>query len=207
MKEKKMRVHNKWYRDDRHGHYFNAAYPDVSIDGAGRRWQVINSEERKSVYLPLWPPYNSLREAKEAVERYYDDLATLKSQPAHPSHQGVFTNASAECIEPRYLGLSPQANDDLWVYKDTMDPVKLLFVSDQWVVVEKITGQQHTVTRADFHASFERSAFKVRVQGYVWCDVCGCIHEHPPSADDRDCSPDDWRIVYTDSFDQDETFG
>jgi hypothetical protein len=204
-----VKTEGKWRRGTYAGQYVNDAYPDVCIDGLGRAWVICPTLHVRGqawqVPVDLRGTWKTLKSAQGTVESYYAGVVPTMAQVTAQATLNPFTGASAECIEPRFLGLDPKVNDELWMYKDTHDPVKLLFVSDQWVVVEKITGQQLTVTRPDFHQCFERSAFKVRVQGYVWCDACGCVHEQPPS-DDRDCTPDEWRIVYTDSFDPHETF-
>ena len=45
------------------------------------------------------------------------------------------------------------------------------------------------------------------MDGYVWCDIHGCIHDetHDPydygvSADDAECGPSDWRKLWAGAY-------
>jgi hypothetical protein len=113
--------------------------------------------------------------------------------------------------EPRgdNIGFEPMKGDELWRhYEDPGQPTRLMYVSAD-VVVVRAGGHDKSMTRKVFDAEYVRHIpFKVLYPHDIWCDSCGEIHPANPDHydGDDDCVPRNWRRIFIESYDENETF-
>ena len=161
--------------------------------GARKRYRYIVSTNSARITVPepfSLTGYRTLREAVTAI------WIAQQERPPKPVPQGL-------------TAMAPMKGDDMWRhYEYPGVETKLLYVSDQTVVLRTDPSyvEQH-MDRKVFDAEYRRTPpHKVLCEPYVWCDNCGDIHPNVDQCGEENCKPANWRKVYVESYDKEETF-